>query len=87
MTPRTKYMLGLYNTAANHHHQQRKQRSNQNYYSTSRLPLIPTLPPINNSKGRNEQEKNLLNANEKIRQSFLSESRKKINPIVMPPTS
>ncbi len=79
MTPRTKYMLGLYNTAANHHHQQRKQRSNQNYYSTSRLPLIPTLPPINNSKGRN--------ANEKIRQSFLSESRKKINPIVMPPTS
>jgi hypothetical protein len=70
-TPRTKYMIDLYNTAVGYH--QQKQHSNQNYHPTSpnvsqlpirnnnipsRLQSVPTLPPITIPKHRNDEVSN-----------------------------
>ncbi|CAF1216144.1 unnamed protein product [Rotaria sp. Silwood1] len=67
LTPRTNYMLELYNTALNYQH---RQRSNQNYQlALSNIPpqnlatvsgsqLIPTLPPINTSKEQHDELSN-----------------------------
>lgn len=82
-------MLDLYNTANNYH--QQKQRLNSKYHPTSpnisqqqqlvstpsRLQVVPTLPPINTFKQRNEQEFNFLNTDDTNSPSIVSESKKK----------
>jgi len=73
-TPRTKYILDIYNTAAIYHRQQ--QRSNRNYHpispnvsrqdrsTSSRLQSVPTLPPLNSAKQQNHELSNASIQNE-----------------------
>jgi len=80
-------LIDLCNTTVNYH--QQKQRLNQNHHrispnasqqhisTPSRLQSVPTLPPINTTKQRNEQKYNLSNTNEKNYQPILTELRKK----------
>ncbi|CAF3979629.1 unnamed protein product [Rotaria sp. Silwood2] len=89
LTPRTKYMLELYNTALNYH--QHKQHSNQNYQLTlSNIPppnlsivsgsqLIPTLPPINTSKEQHDELSNPSINNKEEEYKLLNKNQKQIS--------